>query len=156
MTCITIKTYTKMKILMDMPLRYKINTQIYTLAFSTFLLWTFFYVQIDKQTNKQRFQQKSFYSHHVWSGSVPCESSEQFEALPDSSLTASSTQLSQNYTDGDFRPHQGRLYNQYQSFTSGPYKFTPGIWQPEFLNTAQYIQVFMCIVMTNISSADHR
>ena len=76
MTCITIKTYTKMKIFK--PLRYKINTQMYTLAFSTFFLWTFFHVQIDKQTNND-FNKYLFYSHHVWSGRVPCESSERFE-----------------------------------------------------------------------------
>jgi len=78
MTCITIKTYITMKILMDKSLMYMINTQIYTLAFQHFFLWTFFHVHIDKQRNND-FNKYLFYSHHVWSGRIPCESSEQFE-----------------------------------------------------------------------------
>jgi len=58
--------------------------------------------------------------------------------VPDSSMTASSTLV---WAGDDFRPHQGRLYNQYQTYASGPYTQAPGVWAPATADTSQYIQV---------------
>jgi len=69
--------------------------------------------------------------------------------VPDSSLTASSTLV---YNNQDFRPPQGRLYNQYQTFASGPYTKAPGIWAPASANANQFIQVSMSIMMYYVSA----
>jgi len=69
--------------------------------------------------------------------------------VPDSSLTASSTLV---WASDDFRPRQGRLYNQYQTFASGPYTKAPGIWAPATANANQFIQVSYSILMYSVNA----
>jgi len=67
--------------------------------------------------------------------------------VPDTSLTASSTRV---YLSDDFRPRQGRLYNQYQTFASGPYTMAPGMWAPGIKDANQFIQVSTSIMITRV------